>query len=72
MDGAILKMRETNKIRELCRAICEIPENPRETELGKKQEVETGWGPLEERKEVNSADQIDQLNALRFKIQTEK
>ena len=42
-----------------------------EIELRKKQEIEKGWGSLEENKEVNSDDRIGQLNSLRFEIQSE-
>ena len=43
---------------------------PSEIELRKKREIENEWQSLEEDKEVNSADQIDQLNALRFEMQS--
>ena len=70
--SAILKAQETNKIRELCRAIFEFPEKPSEIELRKKKEIETECEFLEESKNVNSADQIDQLNALRCKMQMDE
>ena len=38
-------------------------------ELRKKRDIETEWKSLAESKEVNSADQIEKLNALRFKMQ---
>ena len=69
-EKAILKAREENKIRELYREICEMPEKPNEIGLRKKREIETEWGSLEESNEVNSAGRIDQLNALRFKTQS--
>ena len=47
----------------------EFTEKPGGLELEKKQEIATEWGFLEESKKVNSADQIDQFNALRFKTQ---
>ena len=62
-------MQETNKFRELFRAICEIPDKPSAIELRKNQEIESEWGSLEESNGVNSADQIGQLNALQFKTQ---
>ena len=68
-EKEILEAQETNKIRGLFRVICEIPEKPIEIELRKKREIEIEWGPLEEIKEVDSADRIDQLKALRFKTQ---
>ena len=34
--GSISKVQETNKILEICRAICEFPEKPSEIELRKK------------------------------------
>ena len=71
IDGeSILKAQETNKIRELDREICAISDTPSETELRKKQEIETECESLEEIKEVNSADQMDPLNDVRFKMQT--
>ena len=39
-EVAVLKINETDKIRELYRAICEIPETPNETELKMKKETE--------------------------------
>ena len=63
------KAQETNNIRELYRAICEFQEKPSETELRKKQGIETEWEFPEESRKVNSADRIDQLNSSRFKTQ---
>ena len=54
-ETAVLKAQEANIIRELYRAICEIPEKLIEIELGKKREIENEWQSLEENKEVNSA-----------------
>ena len=67
-EKSILKVGETNKIRGICRVICETPEKPSEIELRRRREIETAWEFLDESMEVNSADQIDQLNALRFKM----
>ena len=66
-EKSILKSRETNRIRGLWRVIWEIPEKPIAIELRKKQEIETEWEFLGESKKLNSADQIGQLNDLRFK-----
>ena len=68
-EVALLKVDETNKIRELYRAICEIPENRLKSNWKWSEELKTNggmWGGIQE---VNSADQIDQLNALRLKMQ---
>ena len=35
-EVAVLKINETNKIRELCRAICEIPETEQEKDANKR------------------------------------
>ena len=48
------------------------PGKPSELELNRRLEVENEWEDLGEIQEVNSAGRIDQLNALRFKIQTKK
>ena len=69
-EAAVLEISETNKIRELYRAISEIPETEKEKELKVKQEVAKEWEAMEEIQEVNSADQIDQLAALRFKMKS--
>ena len=69
---AVLKINETGEIRNIYRAICEIPEKPNEIELETKQEMGNGRCDLGEIQEVNSADRIDQLNDLRFKIQSGK
>ena len=67
----ILEAQGTSKILELYRVICEFPGQTIEIELGKKRKIETEWEFLEGCKKVNSADQINQLNALRFKTQME-
>ena len=67
-EKSALKAQETNRIRKLFRAICEIPGKPIEIELSKKREMGNEWESLEESNVVNSADQIGQLNALRFKM----
>ena len=66
-EQTISKTHGANKIRELYRGIFEIPGKSGEIDLRQKKEIETEWEFLEERKEVNSADKIDQLNALRYK-----
>ena len=45
-EGAVLKVKETNKIRELYRILNEIPESYKEKELRIKQEVEKEKSPL--------------------------
>ena len=67
-EVAVLKINERNKIRELYRAIGEIPETEKEKNANKRQEVEAGWKAMGEIVEVNSADQTDQLEAWRFKM----
>ena len=59
-EVAVLKINETSKIRELYRAIGEIPETEKERMVNKRQEVEAGWKAMGEIVEVNSADQNDQ------------
>ena len=71
-EVAVLKINETARIREIYRLICELPENPNEIELRTKQETESEWEDVEEIQEADSAYQIDQLNALRFKMQSGK
>ena len=67
-DAAVLEINESGKIRELCRAIGEIPETAKKKELKEKREVAKDWAELGEIREVNSADKIGQLEALRFKM----
>ena len=67
-DAAVLKINETGKIRELCRALSEIPATATEKELKAKQEVANEWKAIEEIQVVNIDGQIDQLEALRFKM----
>ena len=46
-EAEVLKVEGANKIRELYRAICEIPENPIATKLGRNKKLTTGgalWG----------------------------
>ena len=70
-ETAVLKVQETNKIRVIfIGGICEIPEKPGAVELRKQQEIEGEWESSEGNKEANSADRIDQLNALRFRMQS--
>ena len=69
-DAAVLEIRETTKIRELYRALSEIPETAKAKELKVKQEVAKEWKEMEEIQEANSADQIYQLEALRFKMKS--
>ena len=64
-EGAVLKVKETNKIRELYRILNEIPESYKEKELRIKQEVEKEW---DEWKNVLGADEVDPLIGLRFKF----
>ena len=71
-EAAVLGINETGQIRYLYRAIFEIPEKPNEIELRTKKEMVNGWKDLAEIREVNSADQIGQLNALRFEMQSGK
>ena len=68
----VLNVNETKEIREIYREVCEIPEKPSGVDLETKQEIENGWKDMEEIQEVNSADQIDQLNASQFKMQSGK
>ena len=46
-ENAFSGVRETNKIRELYRVICEITEKGSECEIRKNQEIETEWEMLE-------------------------
>ena len=64
-EEAVLKVSETNKIRELYRITNEIPETEKEKELRIKQEVEKEWG---EWNNVLSADEVGPLVGLRFKF----
>ena len=68
-EVAVLKINETNKIRERYRALCEIPETEKEKDVNKRQEVGKEWEAMGEISEVNSADQIGKLEALRFKME---
>ena len=45
-EVAVLKVEETNRIRELYREIFEIPENPIAIELGMGREIDDGRGAL--------------------------
>ena len=68
-ERAIAKVQEANKMSELFRVICEIPEKPSGNPLRYKREIENEWKFLVESKEVSSAGQIGQLSDLRFKTQ---
>ena len=67
-EGAVLKVKETNKIRELYRIMNEIPESYKEKELRIKQEVENEWNEWNNVADVMSADEVDPLIGLRFKF----
>ena len=69
-DASILKVREINKIRELCMVVSKFRKLPSGIELRKKRRIEIEWESLEESKGANSADRIGQLTALRFEMQT--
>ena len=71
-EVAVLEINETNKIRELYRGIGEIPETEKEKDANKRQEVENGWAAMGGISEVNSADRIGQLAALRFEMKSKK
>ena len=64
-EEAVLKMNETNKIRELYRIMNEMPETKKGKELRIKQEVEKEWN---EWNIVLSADEVGPLVGLRFKF----
>ena len=64
------EINEANKIRELCRALCKIPENEKEKDANKRKEVGKEWQVMGEISEVNSADKIGQLEALRFEMKS--
>ena len=49
-EKAILKVQETNKIRERYRVVCEFPAKPSDAELRKKREIEIECEFSEERK----------------------
>ena len=70
-EVAVLKINEANKIRELYRRIGEIPETEKEKEVGKRGEMEEEWEAMGEISEVASANQTDQLEALRFTMKSE-
>ena len=67
-EVAVLKINDTNKIRERYRPIGEIPEAEKGRKANKRQEAESEWGGMGELFEVNSANQIGQLESLRFKM----
>ena len=69
---AVLEINETGDIRELYRLVCEIPENQNGIEAKTDQETESGRDAMGGIQEVNSACQIDQLNDLRFEMQSAK
>ena len=68
-EEAVLKVKGTNKIRELYRILNEIPETEKKKELRIKQEVEKEWNEWEN---VLSADEVDPLIGLRFKFGKQK
>ena len=70
-EVAVLKVNEANEIRDLYRGVAKFRKTER-NRTGKKEEVENEWGALGEIQERNSAGRIDQLNALRFEMQSEK
>ena len=71
-EVAVLNVHGANEIRELYREICEVPENPCEIELQTNQSIGNGCKSVGGIQEANSADRIDQLNALRFEMQSGK
>ena len=60
-------MKETNNIRARYRDF-RNSRKPDRNRIGE-QEIDDIWGDLWEIQEVDSADQIDQLNVLRYKMQ---
>ena len=64
-EEAVLKVKGTNKIRELYRILNEIPETEKKKELRIKQEVEKEWNEWDI---VLSAGEVDPLVGLRFKF----
>ena len=69
-EVAVLKINEASKIRELYRAIGEIPETEKERNAGKRQEVEEEWNAMWGISEVRSANQTHQLEAMRFEMKS--
>ena len=69
-DLATLKINEKNKIKELYRAISEIPATEKEKNVRKSQKVEEEWKAMEEISEAQSANRTDQLEALRSKMKS--
>ena len=69
-EVAVFKNNETGEIRELYRAIGGIPETEKERNANKRQEVEEEWESMGGISEVNSANQTDQLEALRFNMKS--
>ena len=65
-EGTVLKVKETNKIRELYQIMNEIPESYKEKELRIKQEVEKEWNEWNNVIDVRSADEVGPLIGLRF------
>ena len=53
-ESEVFEINETNKIRELYRTLCEIPETEKEKDTKAKQEVAKEWEAMEEIHEVNS------------------
>ena len=71
-NEALSEAHGASKIRELYWVIWDVQEKTSGEELRQTQEIETEWELLGASKKVNSADQIDQLNALRLKTQMER
>ena len=69
-DVAVLKINEANKMRELYRVLGEIHETGKEKNVDKKKEVGGECKAMGEISEVNSADQIGQLDAFRFEMKS--
>ena len=67
-EVTVLQINETGEIRELYRTLGEIPETEKEKEVHQRREVEAECEAMGGIFEVNSADQVDQLEARRFKM----
>ena len=71
-EGAVLEVKETNKVRELYRIMNEIPESKKEKELRIRQEVEKEWNEWNNVVDVKSADEVDPLIGISFKFGNKK
>ena len=69
-ETAVLEINAAKKIRDLYLALFEIPETAKAKESEAHQEVARGWKSSGEIQEANSADEINQLNALRFEMKS--